>query len=468
MKQIKRCLCNFSYYDQRAIQETLERMAAEGWMLQRPGSFLWRYERCEPRALRFCVTFFPGGSEFDPVPTEGELTKIDFCARDGWVLAASWGSMQIFYNEDPNAVPIETEPVTQVENIRRTLRKNVLFPQLIMCVSLLFYIAIQLWQLKNDPVEYLSNAFYLYSALTFGLLLLSSLHEIGFCLWWSRRAARAAREDGVFLPIRSRPAATYALLALSLLFWVLSYSALRTTLGYVLLWPCAAVVLIAAGRGIKAALKRRGVSRGVNLAVSVGSIVVLSLVCMGLLTAALISGRLHIADGKTVVGTYELYGRTVEIYDDPLPLEIEDLAAVTARWSKEADHRETVLLSSTEYCQRAVPDGRRQDLSLDEHELKYTVTDVKWGFLYSWVKEAVLRARQDEDHGDFVFTDHYEPVDAAPWGADAAYQLHWSDSVLDTYLLCWGSRIVELTFYWEPTAEQIAAAAEALRQAPPR
>ena len=99
---------------------------------------------------------------------------------------------------------------------------------------------------------------------------------------------------------------------------------------------------------------------------------------------------------------------------------------------------------------------------MDERELEYTVTEVKWSFLYDFVKQAVLNCRQDEVHDDFVFTDHYEPVDPAPWGADDAYRLHWSDSVMNTWLLFRGERIVELQFHWEPTPEQMAAAASIL------
>lgn len=162
----------------------------------------------------------------------------------------------------------------------------------------------------------------------------------------------------------------------------------------------------------------------------------------------------------TVVGTYELYGITRDICDDPLPLEIEDLADVDVRWSKQANHQETFLLSSTEYSQHAIPaDGK--DVPGD-HELEYTVADVRWDFLRGLVRQAVLNSRQDKVHDDFVFTDHYEPVDPAPWGLDSAYQLHWGNDVLNGYLFFKGNRMVELTFYWEPTPEQLEKAARAL------
>lgn len=464
MKDIKRCVCLFSYYDQQAIGETLERMAQNGWMLQRPGSFLWTYKRCTPQKLRFCVTYFPEASDFDPGPTDSELTKIDYCREDGWELIARWGVMQIFCSGDPDAVPIETEPVTQVENIRRSMKKSVFFPQAVMCVILLWNLFLRFSQYKRDPAGEFSSPYALYSALMFVLLLLACLYEISFYFFWSRKARAAAQNSGVFLPIRSKPVASLGLAAVSVLLLLLACRALENTLGSAMLWLCAVPLIIAAGNLLKSLLKKWGVPRNTNRVLCVCFVVLLQSLLLGSMTAAILRGDLHSGSGKTAVGTYELYGRTREIYNDPLPLEIEELTDPdtlgSTRWSKEADHQETFLLARSEYCQYAVPTGENDRVT--EYELAYTIIEVKPDFLYSFVKNAVLNARQDEvNYGD-VFTDHYEPVDAAVWNADEAYQLHWSESVLDTYLVCRQNRIVEVKFFWEPAPEQIALAAERL------
>lgn len=461
MKEMKRCFCNFSFYDQQAIQEKLEEMAESGWMLEKTG-FMWTYKRIEPKKLRFSVTYFPSASDFDPSPTEGELTKIDFCRQDGWNLVTTWGVMQIFCNEDLDAVPIETEPVMQIENICRSMKKNVLLPQAVLSGMLLWNVVIRLSQWRRDPVGELSDPFSIYSVLMFSILTLACLYEIGFYFCWSRKAKAAAQNDGVFLPVRSKPIASWILMAVSALLLILSYTALRGPLGFVILWLCMVPFIIVIGNLLKNMLKKRGVSRNVNRIVSVCAVVLLTFLMLGLMTAAIIQGRMRFNSGKNVVGTYELYGRTREIYNDPLPLEIEELADVNARWSKEADHQETLLLSSTEYRQYAVPaDGND---NVDERKLEYTVTEVKQDFLYDFIKRAVLNSRQDEIHDDFVFTDHYEPIDASVWNADDAYQLHWSESVLNTYLIFWGNHIVEIKFYWEPTPEQIAITVENLER----
>lgn len=60
MKERKRCFCSFSFYDQQAIQDKLEEMSEKGWMLVKPGSFMWAYQWAEPKKLRFSVTYYHG------------------------------------------------------------------------------------------------------------------------------------------------------------------------------------------------------------------------------------------------------------------------------------------------------------------------------------------------------------------------------------------------------------------------
>ena len=75
-------------------------------------------------------------------------------------------------------------------------------------------------------------------------------------------------------------------------------------------------------------------------------------------------------------------GADLGLYDEPLPLEVEDLVQVDARWSKEARLQESPLLAYGDY---------RQDLLFTEeiqgYELRYEITDVKVPFLYDFVKD---------------------------------------------------------------------------------
>ena len=100
-------------------------------------------------------------------------------------------------------------------------------------------------------------------------------------------------------------------------------------------------------------------------------------------------------------------------------------------------------------------------------DLEYSITEVKIPFLFDSIKKAVLDSRKDDktNDGEVVFTDHFEPSDPSLWDADEAYQLHWSDSILDSYIVCWGNRIVEVKFFWDATEDEIRTAAAILKEA---
>ena len=76
MREHRRILTNFSFYDPQTIQNKLEEMATKGWMIRKVGNLFWTFEKIPPQKLRFAVTYFPGASEFDPWPSQKQLDKL--------------------------------------------------------------------------------------------------------------------------------------------------------------------------------------------------------------------------------------------------------------------------------------------------------------------------------------------------------------------------------------------------------
>lgn len=455
MSTVKRTLVNVSFYDPEAIQRKLEQMAAQGWMIQKAGNLFWTYTKIPPQKLRFAVTYFPGASEFDPKPSEKQLEKEELCAQDGWRLVLRWDAMQIFCTDREDAVPIDTDPVPQVDNIHRTMQKKVLVGQLASALLVLWSLYLQLSQLWRDPADYLSDASRLFTIPLWLLLLLMTIWELIFYLRWERRAKEAA-EHGVFLPVRAHPWLSWAAVGLASVFLLLSASFSSDGLLFLFFVTAAMVIPILLSRWMIGEMRRQGVSRRVNLAVTCAVMFVLMIVGTGaVVVGAVIQGwRVTPGEESQPVGQYDWDGLTMDIYDDPLPLEVEDLVQVDARWSKEARLQKSPLLAYGDY---------RQDLLFTEeiqgYELRYEITDVKVPFLYDFVKDGFIRDNQDE-----VLEKYLIPVDPAPWEAEEVYQVSWRDGVLDdTYLVCWEKRIVEIKFYWTPTREQIQIAAERLR-----
>ncbi len=455
MKQIKRQLANFSFFDQTAIEHKLEEMAARGWMLSKAGNLFWTYESVPPRKLRFAVTYFPGASQFDSGPSEKQLDKEDFCASDGWSLVLRWDAMQIFCTDREDAVPIETDPLPQVENIHQTMKKNLLSGQIANLVMIVWFLFLQYSQMRRDPAAYLSQSGCIFTILMFLLLFGAGVYQLLAYFRWHKKARKYA-EDGLFYPLRSKKTASWALTAVSVLLLFLSFAGDKSK--WVLMICLFALFAAAFSLGYRmlAWMKKKGCSRWLNLVATTLSVTLFTFVGVTFIVYGAINGVIPLNERESV-GSYELGGREFPIYNDSLPLEVEDLVPIEQRSSKEADFHESVILAYGKYRQDSLPSEASA-----HYDLRYEITDIKLPVIYQYVRNSLLNARQDEVHGDTIFTDHFEPIDPTPWKAREAYQLHWSGSILDTYLVCWEDRIVEITFYWEPTAAHIALAADKL------
>ena len=220
------------------------------------------------------------------------------------------------------------------------------------------------------------------------------------------------------------------------------------------------ITLIVVVNAVKKLMKRKKASRTANLTVTLIVDVVLAFVMMG----AIVFGTLKASQAGLFnpgAETYEHNGSTWILYQDELPLYVEDLQDVKFDgYIRENRHDESIFLG-----QKVVRQHPRHDTGnpVNVPEMSYTLTIIKVPALYDLCKESILNKRSDTvvEEG-IIFVDHYEEIDAAPWLAEEAYQLHWSEGILNKYLLCYEDRIVEIDFDWEPTETQMRIVAEKL------
>ncbi len=456
MKDVRYSFESFAFYDHLAIQEKLEARAREGWLVEKAGNFLWKYRRIEPKKLHMTVTYVPNASEFDPIVTDEQQIMEDFAKKDGWKLACRWGKMQIFYNEEETPTPMETDSVIQVETIHSAMRKSMLpayFFSLFLCI---YELVFMIREFRDRPVEFLSTPHSLYSTFAWILLILPIIIEFTFYFRWYKKAKKMAEEAGDFLGIRLNHKISFIFIVLSILLIFISFVSSGGIVAVAMvIWIVAMIINIAIVYTMRNWMKKKGVPRGINrfLSVFVSVVCVLSF----LSSTVFLVVKYGVGDTRKAVGTYELYGRTHNIYNDPLPLEIEDIMEIEGQWSKEVSGTQTILVSQIEYNQDAIPvEGNNVP------EFCYTIIDIKVPFLYEFCKQSLLKERQDEIEDDFIFYNSYFPIDATIWKAKEVYQVRWSSSILNTYLVCWENRMVEIKFYWQPTKEQIAKVAEIL------
>lgn len=463
MKDIKRRLEHFSFYDHSGIAAHLEQMAEKGWMLIQMNALFWIYRRIEPRKLRFAVTYFPKASDFDPAPSEKQQSFQDFCETAGWKSVATLAQMQVFCSGDLDAVPIETDAEVQVANIHAAMVRNFLPSYLLLMLLSVLQCGLIFWRLRTDPIGVLVSSNNLFTVFSWLLVFILGAIEIISYFRWRGKAKAAAERDGSFVQTKSHRSVMRIGLAavfIMLLVWILGLSTERMKfIGILSIINMS--VLFALVNLVKYVLKRKRVSTAVNRAVTLAASFVLSFALMGSLIFCTFA-MLRNEDSVSAEETYEHNGRTWEVYHDNLPLTIEDMTGEKQLgYSYKSTAEKSLLAEQLEGNQDA-----RLDAANDLPTLRYSVTKLRINGLYKLCRDGVLR--RYEERGKDVpgeFREQYIACDAAPWGAKEAYQYHAGKEAYNRYLVCWENRLAEINFSWEPTPEQMRIAAERLQQA---
>ncbi len=446
MRKYMRQFAMFAFYDRVRIEQHLEKMAARGWFLESIGTYFWKYRKEEPKKLHVSVVYVAEASAYDPAPTPGEELLEDLSAENGWKRVLSLGQMQIFCNEQENPVPLETDPVMQVESIHRAMKKHGIGGAWANLGCAIFILLLQGFQFHLNPLRFLTSISIWLVPLAF-IMMANSILDLTFWHFWYRKASVAA-EQGEFIEIWNHRTLTWILHGLSLLVLVGMFLSLGPGWLFMVLCVVLVLLLVAAVNGLRNIMKESGAKKDTNILVSIIAVVVLTFVMIG--TTTFLGIRYHMLDHRTPVGSYQIHsGREVPIYADELPLRIEELTNTSCdKWSLERETSGSFLIRQTIYHQWPLNNDP------DVPDLGYIVTEPNFASLYDFCKNEILSINQDETVDGVVRRiNHYEPVDPAPWGASEAYQLVLSyndfpaepnPKLQNDFILCYEGRIVEL------------------------
>lgn len=461
MNDTKRKLMSFTFYDRTGIQRRLEEQAALGWMLEKATGFGWLFRRIEPAKIHFAVTYFPSATAFDPKPSEKQQRFQDFCAHTGWELVSSNAQLQIFCNRAENPIPIETDPEIELQNIHASVKKTFLPVYLLNMVLPLMQFGLFFQRLSWDPIGELSSTPALISLMLYAILLFFAVSSLWMYLSWYRKAKKAA-ENGIFLETRSTDRFQIVILSCAVLALIclgVSYNNSWVLWSMVLMvasiFAITALVLWISNR-----MKKRGVSARGNQAVTYGMCILLSLLVCGALIWV-IAGNLHSdREHADAAGSYDYHGMTWYVYDDEIPLTIEDLMET----DYDGYSYEVISDQSSPLLARFQARQKTRYDALEEPELSYHVVTVKADFLYDWTVEKMLSdfAHNYGHPEDDPYWDEHISIEASPWGAEQAFQLTLGGESVERYLLCYPDRIVEIDLDWFPTEEQMGIIGSAL------
>lgn len=453
MRTTKRVLTQFCFYDRTGIQKMLEKQAAKGWMLESIGQLGWKYRRIEPKNVRFAVTYYANASMFDPYPTAGEKLYQDFVEHSGWQFVASNAQMQIFCTEEEAPIPIETDPVVELQNIHKAVKKSYLPGYYIMIAAAAMNLMLMAWRLYENFTGTLANNANLFTMLCWITLFGMELTEILSYYLWRRKALKAAERDGSFVETTNRNNIMWMILAVVSAAMILTLLSISTKAAYV---AVVMLVIMFAAAGLLLLfsqwMKKTGFSREDNKAYTILATVFVSLVLTGVVTwvVAGIFDRhqedLHVRD------TYEIKGMTFTRYCDDVPLTVAELTGENME-----NYSTYKTVNSSILIDQLVANQHPDFGSGHGESLRYVVIEVKFAPLFGFCLRDYLNMYQDQQIVD-IFGDEYyrefHPIDPTTWGADKAWQLYSKAYGMPEYLLVYGNRIVNFDFSEEPTQEQ--------------
>lgn len=453
MKNTKRRIEPLSFYNHKGISDHLEKMAAKGWMLEKITNAVCIYRRMEPAKLHFSVSYYSKASEFDPEPTEKQKTFYDFCEHTGWQLACTSAQLQIFYNTAENPTPIETEPDLEVQAIHASAKKSFIPAYILLFVIALLNGAMFISHIISNPIYLLSNPTQLFAGFCFlFLFVLCSTELICYFRWHSK--AKSAAEHGEFLQTPNTTKLQKAILiivAAAFLYWIVNFvfggDNLRKWLGIVM---CAYMLsLIVIVNAVKEFLKRRKAAKSVNRTLTMLTSFVLAFAFMGIITFVTLYASSHGLFADKEEETYEYNGMTWIIHQDELPLTVEDLQEVNYNgYIKESSGSSSLFLGQLTMRQHPRYDAKNY---ADIPQLDYTIVVVRLSALYDMCKERLISEKESSDMGW-----EYRTEDAEPWGANSVYRLYDVDyGATNSYLLCYDDILVEISFDWELTTDQM-------------
>ena len=460
MRTTKRVLTQFCFYDRTGIQKMLEKQAAKGWMLESIGQLGWKYRRIEPKNVRFAVTYYANASMFDPYPTAGEELYQDFVEHSGWQFVASNAQMQIFFTEEKEPVPIETDPVVELQNIHKAVKKSFLPGYFAMLFCALLNLCLMAWRLCENFTGTLAHNTNLFTIFCWVTMAVMEVWEIASYFLWRRRALKAASLDRSFVETKNRNNTMWIILAVILGAYILMLTSVESRMVVVALitigMMAVSVTLILL---FTRWMKKTGFSREDNRAFTIVATVFVSIAVTFLSTVIVMSVMDKLPDDH-VKDNYEMGGITVTRYGDDVPLTVAELTG------EDMENYSTYKTVETSILLDRLVANQHPDFVTGDggSTLRYVVVDVKFAPLFDACLREYLAMYHNQKLTDIFgneFYGEFYPIDPGLWGADRAWQLHRLEEETE-YLLVYGNRIVNFDFSEEPTSYQMELVARIL------
>ncbi|WP_409968294.1 DUF2812 domain-containing protein [Bengtsoniella intestinalis] len=422
----KRQLLSFLPYDQVGMEQHLAKMARKGWRLSSISSF-WTYEKAEPAELQYCVTYCPKASYYDPKPSDEQETFYDYCQDAGWDLVCESGVFQIFVANRLDPTPMDTDPQQKLDTACAAMKKIYGPAHLLLIAVSAMQIAIQISNLRSDPLAFFSDYFGLSMLLAWILIPASLLISyVSFRRW--KKACQVSLDCGDdYLDGHDRFRwLTRLFMGCSLGAILISFAGL-----FSLDFPAAlfglipVFVMIVGIRLLSKGMKKWGCKASTHLIAVILMCILAVPAMLALLTHLIFSDVISAERTTTRIYTYPDSDITVGLWNDDLPLYVEDLYDVAfENYSYELFQSSSLFLTSLT--------GTQDSFGTLESDADY-VPDMEYTVLtphFDWMYDIALDSLMTQFHYDWMEDWEYRsffPIDATDWGTETAYQLQDED-----------------------------------------
>ena len=134
-----------SVTDLDSIQEFLEEMALNGWILKSVSRTTYYFEKCESKKVRYYIDFFnvEGNKNNPRYSYHGRKEYIQLCEEAGWNYVTNGNGLLFFYTEDMKLAPIREDGEEKFKGIcKYFVLKNGGMPLCVLAIIALVVLAI--------------------------------------------------------------------------------------------------------------------------------------------------------------------------------------------------------------------------------------------------------------------------------------------------------------------------------------
>ncbi len=196
MRNKKTVFFLYEAYECSALEEYFEVMAESGWLIKSINRPFLRFERIEPKKLKFSVDILNKISVYDPEDSEDALNYREYCEAAGWKYICQYKKIQVFYTEDYNStIDIQTDEREKFKSLVKASMGNLL--------SYLFLVL--LWVLntkmlfEGDLTTPLTSNFFVFGSVGICIFIfIYSSKIISFIIWFFK--ARKQVKDNKSIP----------------------------------------------------------------------------------------------------------------------------------------------------------------------------------------------------------------------------------------------------------------------------